>query len=100
MVTVKLDRERRLSLKLRGMILYEETTGKSFLHGFDMKELSTRELTALTWACLIHDDPELTFDAVQDMVDVGQLTELSKAVARCIVESFPEEKRKGGPLVK
>ena len=97
MVTVKLDRERHLSLKLRGMLLYEEMTGKSLLRGFDMKSLSTKEMAALFWACLIHEDKTLTFEQFKDIVDLGDIQGMTAAVAQCIVESFPDKEKSTEP---
>ena len=101
MVTVKLDRERHLRLTLRGMMSYEEVMGKSLLTGFDLKAMSLKEVSGFIWACLIHEDRELTYEAFVDMVDLSNLSGLIDAVSACITESFPEkEKRKGSPLVK
>ena len=94
MVTIHLDKERQLKLTLRGMVAYEEQTGKSLLNGFGMKTMSMKEVAVLMWACLIHEDKELTYDAFLDIVDMGNIESLSDAISECIAESFPDAKEK------
>ena len=101
MVTVQLDRKRQLKLTLRGMLAYEQQTGKNLLKGFDIKSMTMADFTALMWACLIYEDKELTYEAFLDMVDVGDIATLTDAVSQCIVESFPDKgESKGAPLAR
>ena len=101
MVAIQLDKERHLRLTARGMVAFEEKTGKSLLRGVDLGTMTAGELVALAWACLIHEDKELTYDAVLDMVEIGDMPMLAKAVSECVVESFPEkEEGTGAPLAE
>lgn len=94
MVTIKLDKERHLRLALRGMLAYEKMIGKSLFKGFDIKTMSTREISVLLWACSIDEDRELKYEDFIDIVEVGHIPELTEAVSQCILESFPDTKGK------
>lgn len=98
MITVKLDKERHLRLTLRGMLEFENITGISIFKGFDLKKMALKETTALLWACLIHEDKELTYDIFIDMIDLSNITQLTGAVTECINESLPDAKESAGPL--
>ena len=102
-VKITLDKERTLRLTLKGMLEFEKITGKSLLEGFDFKSLSKNleVLAAFAYACLVHEDKELTFDDVLCMMDIDNLTIVSAAVVKCIGQStsrFAEGKKV--PLVE
>jgi len=99
MVTIVLDKERRMRLTLRGMIAYEEATGKSMLGGINTTAMSSKDLCTMAWACLIHDDKDLTLDTFIDSIEFGDIPRLVEAVSKCIVESFPDKgESKEAPL--
>lgn len=100
LVTIQLDKERHLRLTLRGMLAFETLTGQSLFKGLDLKKLTMRDVTALLWACLIHEDKELKYEDFIDVVELSDLPRLTEAVSQCIVQSFPEvEEGKEAPLV-
>jgi len=99
MVTIKLDKERTLKFAMRGMLAFEDKTGIDVFKGFDMGAMSSKEKITLLWACLLHDDHELDFDYLTDLVDLNNIAEVIKAVAECIIGSVPT--REGNdPLVE
>lgn len=101
LVTIKLDKERHLRLTLKGMLEFEKITGKNLLKGFDLKELTLEDTAALIWACLIHEDKELTYDDVLCMVDLSNLVIATDAVSMCLEQSLPESGGgKARPLAK
>ena len=89
-VTIMLDKERSLRLTLKGMLEFEKITGKNLLKGFNLKDLSMSDSAALMFACLVHEDKELTYDDVLCMVDVGNISKVSDAVSKCINQSLAE----------
>jgi len=100
LVTVQLDKERHLKLTARGMLGFQTLTGKSLFGGIDLKDIEFKEFMALLWACLVHEDKELKYDDVLDMVEIGHMPLLTKAISRCIVQSFPDAKEgEEAPLV-
>ena len=91
-VTITLDKERTLRLTLKGMLEFEKITGKNLLKGFSVKDLSLNDNAALIFACLIHEDAELTYDAVINMVDISNLSAVTIAVTKCLNQSLGEAK--------
>lgn len=88
LVTVTLDKERHLRLTLRGMITFEQMMGKSLFKGFDLSKFTIAQTAALMYACLIHEDKELTYDAFLDIVDLGNMEKLKNAMAACILQAL------------
>ena len=98
LVTIKLDKERHLRLSLKGMIAFEKITGKNLLKGFQLNELTLGDTAAMMWACLTHEDKELTYDDVCCMVDTNNIETAMEALTKCLSQSFPEAKAGSRPL--
>lgn len=99
-VTIVLDKERHLRLTLKGLVEFEKLTGKNLLKGFNLDDLTLEDNAALIWACLLHEDKELTFEAVLSMIDLSNFSKVTGAVLECINRSLPEVKTDNRPLVK
>jgi len=99
LVTITLDKERRLRLTLKGMIEFKKQTGKDLLKGFDLSDMSIEDVSALAWACMLHEDKDLAYDDVLCLLDVTNLTPVINAVVQCINQSLPEAKVSESPLV-
>ena len=99
LVTVKLDKERHMRLSLKGMIEYGKHTNQNLLKGFNFKDMSLEEVGTLLWACLIHEDKELTLDDVLCLVDIGNLDTVMVALADCVNQAMAEKKESKRPLV-
>ena len=101
LVTVKLDKERHLRLTLKGLLEFEKFTGKNLLRGLNLDDLSMEDSAVLLWASLVHEDPELTYDAILDMVDLSNIAAVMEAMTECLNKSFSEpEKASERPLAK
>jgi len=101
LVTVKLDKVRHLRLAAKGMVEFEKITGKNLLKGLNLDEMTIGDEVALMWACMIHEDKELTYDDVLDMVDLSNINIVDQAVTDCINQSLPDIKEvKPPPLAK
>lgn len=100
LVKITLDKERLLRLTLKGMLEFEKLTKRNLLKGFDPKKLSLEDTAALIWACLIHEDKDLTYDDVLCMVDLSNLVAVTDAVSICLERSLPEGKPGERPLGK
>lgn len=100
-VVAMLDKKRTLRLTLKGMLAFEEITGKNLLKNLNIKDFSLKDSAALIWACLIDEDPDLTFEACKDMIDFSNIIPVMTAVNKCIVQSMTEMgASKTSPLVK
>lgn len=91
LVTVKLDKERHLRLTLKGMLEFQNITGMNLLKGFNLTKFSLEETAALVFACLLHEDKELTYDDVLCMIDISNLKTVIEALSTCLEQSVPEE---------
>lgn len=98
LVTVKLDKERHLRLTLKGMLEFEKLTGKSFIKGFKIEELTLEETFAILWASLVHEDKELTFDDVLYMIDLNNMKAITEAITEYITQFGAEKKAGDIPL--
>jgi hypothetical protein len=82
---ITLDRERNLKLNMNSMRYFEEITGDSL---FKIGEnFSATHLQALVYACLRHEDKELTLEQVGDMIDMDNMQEVSEAIGEMMNNS-------------
>lgn len=93
-VKIVLDKERTLLLDLNGMAAFEEATGKS-LFTSEMKEnMGARELRALLWACLIHEEPALTLKDVGSWITAENMEEVARQINVAFSNAVGEKKEK------
>ena len=100
LVTIQLDKERHLRLTLKGMLEFEKLTGKNLMKGFKLGDLSLKDTAAMLWACLLHEDKELTFDDVLLMVDFSNLSTVMGSLIESLSQSIPATKTSKRPLAK
>lgn len=96
MIELELDKKRRLLLNFNAMALFEEQTGKNILASDVMENPSARDIRALLWACLVHEDPELTVEQVGAMIHMGNIRDISQAIAAAWKKALP--KARGGQV--
>lgn len=90
-VTIELDRERTLRLDFKGLLIVEELTGRDFTTEAAWDNLGLKGTTALVYGCLKHEDPELTFDRVAELLHPGNAQYVSERVKALIREAFGED---------
>jgi len=95
-VSIMLDKERHLKITLGGMKKFQEKTGKNLLKGFNIADMDAGDLAAFVWSCLIWEDPELTLEKCEFMLDFARLTEISNKLAEALNISLPEQKGDAG----
>lgn len=83
-VPVELDRERRLRYSLKTMREMRRALGEAPTVGTDI-------LCKVLWYGLKHEDPTLTEDAIEEMVDLENLPDVVRAVRKAsgIQLSYP-----------
>lgn len=86
-VTIDLDRPRVLLLNLNAYCLAEEITGRNYMKSIE--DLSFKDIRALLFAGLKHEDPNLTIENVGEMIDVNNLSVVSDALSAAFVTSMP-----------
>lgn len=79
-VKINLDKERNLYFNLNSLEIIEELTGKPVSEIGN--ELSMKMLKAIVFAGLVHEDKELTVDAVGEMIGFEQIEEVSEAIGK------------------
>lgn len=89
-IAIELDKPRHLQFDLNAMVAYEEATGKNIFNGIDMQNLGAKELRALLWACLLHEDKDLTIEQVGSWVTTGNMTEIAQSIMNAFNEAMPE----------
>jgi hypothetical protein len=77
-VKINLDKERNLRFDLNAMVEFEGVSGRNIFDGtFTGAKMSAREIRAMLWACLIHEDKKLTLDQVGGLITVGNMAEVA-----------------------
>ena len=66
-VLINLDRPRNIRLGTNALVKVEESTGRSLTE--IGSSFGIKEIRVVLWAGLIHEDKELTLDAVDDLID-------------------------------
>jgi len=78
-VKVKLDKERVLKFTLNSLI-YAEENGVDIQNLGKTGSVKMKDLRTLLFAGLMHEDEDLTAEAVGGMIDVANLEPISKAL--------------------
>ena len=81
------------------MLEYQRITGINLLEGFKCEGIE--QCAAMTYACFLHEDKELTYDDVLLLLDIDNMAEVFSAVRQCFSDSIPapKEKAEKPPLV-
>lgn len=89
---VMLDRERILLLDLNAMVAFEDKTGKSMINSRTWdNDLTARDIRALLWACLIHEDENLTLEEVGKMIRSDNMDVITQALFEAWGMAMPEK---------
>lgn len=78
--TVMLDKERTLRMDFNALAKAEEITGKNWMTAESWKTLSAKDYRALTWACLLDEDPSLTLEQAGKLLTPRNEKEVSDAL--------------------
>lgn len=100
MVTVTLDRERRLSYPWGSIKRLKREHGLNLLLLVSEQAEQLMEpdvLSAVLWAGLLADDPDLTVEQVDGMLSLGRLVTVAESVTAAIAESLKEGSQEANP---
>ena len=87
-VTIILDRPRTLRYGLNALAKVEDITGKNIM-GLDLNNVSIKDLLAIIYAGLYHEDKELTVEKVGDLIDEhSNITEVAEKLGEAFTEAF------------
>jgi len=90
-VKIDLDKERTLRFDFNAMASYEEATGANALL-MDWAKASAKQIRALMWACLLHEDSSLTLEQVGGMLHGGNAKIIGKKIMEAILAGSPKAK--------
>lgn len=98
-VTITLDRERTMRMDMNAFADFEAVTHKSFMNGsLDLANLTSDDMRALIWACLVQDDESLTQRDVGKMLHMGNLAAATNLIAELFTKAMPEPEEGSGDL--
>ena len=87
-VTIILDRPRTLRYGLNALAKVEDITGKNIM-GLDLNNVSIKDLLAIIYAGLYHEDKELAVEKVGDLIDEhSNITEVAEKLGEAFTEAF------------
>lgn len=91
-IPLTLDRKRYLLLDFNALALIEEETGKSTLDPefWNNFPKSAKDIRLFMWAALKRDDPDLTIEAVGNLIHPGVMEDINAALTLTMMESMPE----------
>lgn len=98
-VRVELDRERHMRLTFSGIEYLIEKYG-DLQKAFDAMQAIQGGITKdgiasiidFSYACLMHEDRNLTRQDLADMLDIAMVAPLAEAIAKAVTASMPESK--------
>lgn len=82
-VTIDLDRPRKVAFTLYTQILFQRARGKPY-GSYDPSD--AEDTAALIWSCVQtgEPDPDLTVDALAQLLDLTRLNEISEAIGSLV----------------
>lgn len=87
-VTINLDRPRTLRYGMNALATIEDITGKSIL-SLDLNNVGVRDLLAIVYGGLYHEDKKLTIEKVGELIDdYSDLTEIAEKIGEALTEAF------------
>lgn len=90
-VKINLDKPRTLLLDMNAMIAFDNETGLNYLEfSRNLKDASAKELRALLWCMLIHEDKTLTIENVGAMVTKDNFEDVFIALLTAQMINMPE----------
>lgn len=81
-------KERHLKLDLNAMASFEEATGKS-VFALDVSQLGAKDLRALLWACLLHEDKKLTPEEVGSWITLENMQDVAAGISAAFAAAMP-----------
>jgi hypothetical protein len=91
---IMLDKEREARLSLGAMKRFKALTGKSLMHGIDLETLTEDEVITLFWVSMVEDDPTLTLERTEQIVDLSNMVDAVMALTK---KEVPDPLASGGP---
>ncbi len=96
-VTIELDKARNLRYGINALCTIEEIINKP-ITTLDLNNLSMKELRAILYAGLVHEDKSLTEESVGSLIDdYTNISDISTKLGEAFTLAFGERKNKKSP---
>lgn len=87
-ITINLDKPRTLRYGMNALAKIEDVTGKSLL-AFDLNNVGVKDLLAIIYSGLCHEDKNLTIEQVGDLIDeYSGISEIAEKLGEALTEAF------------
>ena len=94
-VTITLDRPRTLRYGMNALAKIEDITGKTIM-SLDLNNVSIKDLLAIVYAGLCHEDQTLTPEKVGDLIDdYSDITTVAEKLGEAFTAAFGQPQNKG-----
>ena len=91
-ITINLDKPRTLRYGMNALAKIEAITGKSVL-SLEMDKLGVRDLLAIAYGGLYHEDKSLTIEKVGNLIDEhSNIVEIAEKLGKALSRAFGEDK--------
>lgn len=91
---IVLDKERHLLLDLNAMVAFQEETGKNLFKKEVAeslsKDMTPKDLRAMLWACLLHEEKTLKIEQVGSWIHQGNMEEIGRKLNEAWEVATPE----------
>ena len=96
-ITINLDKPRTLRYGMNALAKIEDLTGKSIL-SLDLNKLGIKDLLAIVYGGLYHEDKTLTIQKVGDLIDeYSNLNEVAEKLGDALTAAFGGENTEQTP---
>ncbi|SFS75858.1 hypothetical protein [Marininema halotolerans] len=92
-VDIQLDKKRRLKFNMNALTELEDALGMP-ITGLSSQKVGMKELRAMLWAGLLHEDADLTLKEAGDLMEMEKLHEISEKVTEAMTIAFPQQGKK------
>lgn len=96
---ILLDKVRNIKFPLSSIEKLEDVSGENCLTGEYFSKMTAKKLKLLLWAGLLHEDKALTIEAVSNLLDQYQVSELLDKVSHAYklsLDPTDDEKKNNG----
>lgn len=86
-VDIELDKKRRLKFNMNALSELEDAMGKPVTQ---LNNVGMKELRALLWAGLIHENPNLTLQDAGNLIELENIEYIGEKVTEAMTLAFPK----------
>lgn len=89
-IDIELDKPRRLKFDMNALAELEDVIGKP-VSQLNQDTVGIKELRAMVWAGLLHEEPKLTIKGAGDLIQLDRIKEITKKVTEALTIAFSSQ---------